>query len=42
MQFSHKQDTFSQFLFFDLKCILKFKNFEKKKMTLIADVFSRL
>ena len=42
MQLSRKQKAFSQFFAAVLKSNLNFKHFQKKKMSLIADVFPKL
>ena len=42
MQLSRKQKTFSDSFSAFLKCSLNFEHFEKKKMTLLADVFPKL
>ena len=42
MQLSRKQKTFSEFFAAFLKSSLNFEHFQKKKMTSIADVFSKL
>ena len=42
MQLSQKEKAFSQFFYVFLKSILKFEHFQKKKMTLIADVVAKL
>ena len=42
MQVSRKQKTFSEFFSAFLKSNLNFEHFQKKKMTLIADVFQKL
>ena len=42
MQLSQKQKTFSRFFSAFLKSSLNFKHFEKKRMTLIAEVFPKL
>ena len=42
MQLSRKQETFSEFFCAFLKSSLNFENFQKKKMTLIAEVFRTL
>ena len=42
MQLSQKQKPFTLFFSPFLKCILSFEDFEKKKMTLIADVILKL
>ena len=42
MQLSQKQKTFSEFSSASLKSSLNFENFQKKKMTLIAEVFPRV
>ena len=39
---SQKQETFSEFFAAFLKSILNFEHFQKKKMTLIADVLPKL
>ena len=39
---SQKQKTFSVFLSTFLKFTLNFEHFQKKKMALIADIFSKL
>ena len=39
MQLSKKQKNFSRIFFAFLKSILNFKHLQKKKLTLIADVF---
>ena len=40
--FSQKQKTFSEFFFWFLKGTLNLDHFQKKKLTLIADVFPKL
>ena len=42
MQVSRKEKTFSEFFSAFLKSNLNFEDFQKKKMTLIADVFPKL
>ena len=42
MQLSQKQKTFSEFSSVSLKSSLNFEHFQKKKMTLIAEVFPRV
>ena len=42
MQLPQKQKTFFQFFSRFFKSRLNFENFQKKKMTLIADVFPKL
>ena len=42
MQLSRKQKAFSQFFAAVLKSNLNFEHFQKKKMSLIADVFPKL
>ena len=42
MQLSRKQKTFSHFFSAYLKFILNFEHFQRKKMSLIADVFLKL
>ena len=42
MQLSRKQKTFSHFFSAFLKFILNFEHFQRKKMSLIADVFLKL
>ena len=42
MQVYRKQKTFSRFFFAFLKSNLNFEHFQKKKMSLIADVFPKL
>ena len=42
MQLSQKQKPFTLFFSPFLKCILSFEDFEKKTMTLIADVILKL
>ena len=42
MEFSEKKNSFSQFVSAFLKSVLYFEKFKKKKMTVIADVFSNL
>ena len=42
MELSRKQKTFSHFFSAFLKFILNFEHFQRKKMSLIADVFLKL
>ena len=42
MQLSQKQKTFSEFSSASLKSSLNFEHLQKKKMTLIAEVFPRV